>query len=50
MSNGLTVNQKVLVYARGQTGKQVGTGECYGLADKVLGQVGALMYKDPAAC
>jgi hypothetical protein len=43
MSDGTvhTTNQKVLIWARGKTGKQVGRGECWDLADRALHQAGA---------
>jgi hypothetical protein len=39
-TTGLTLNQKVLEFARGQVDKQVGTGECWDLAEDAVTQVG----------
>jgi hypothetical protein len=38
---GDTINQKVLIWARGQIGKQVGDGECWTLPDRALKRAGA---------
>ena len=48
MSNGqlLTVNQKVLTWARGKTGKKVGAGECWDLGEESLKQAGAKTSND----
>jgi hypothetical protein len=39
-TTGLTLNQKVLEFARGQVDKQVGTGECWDLAEDAVTQSG----------
>jgi hypothetical protein len=39
--SGLTINQKVIAWAKGQLGKQVGRGECWDLADQALRKSGA---------
>jgi hypothetical protein len=39
-TTGLTLNQKVLEFARGQVDKQVGTGECWDLAEDAVTQAG----------
>lgn len=36
-----TLNQKVLIWARGRMGQQVGRGECWDLADQALSKSGA---------
>lgn len=41
MSDTATINQKVLVWARGKKGQQVGRGECWDLAHRALHQAGA---------
>lgn len=37
---GSTINQKVLVWARGKLGQKVGRGECWDLADRALHHAG----------
>ena len=41
-----TINQKVVNWARAQSGKQVGKGECWDLADRALRQAGAQSSAD----
>jgi len=41
-----TINQNVVIWARGQIGKQVGKGECWDLADKALRNAGASSSAD----
>ena len=41
-----TINQKVVNWARAQSGKQVGKGECWDLADRALRQTGAQSSAD----
>ena len=41
MSDNATINQKVLIWARGKKGQQVGAGECWDLADRALRHAGA---------
>lgn len=39
--SGLTINQRVINWARGRMGQQVGRGECWDLADQALRNAGA---------
>ena len=41
-----TINQKVVNWARAQSGKQVGKGECWDLADRALRQAGVQSSAD----
>ncbi len=41
-----TLNQKVVVWASGQVGKQIGAGECWDLANSALLQAGAKTSSD----
>ena len=41
-----TLNQKVVVWASGQVGKQIGAGECWDLANSALKQAGAQSSAD----
>ena len=41
-----TTSQKVVVWARAQAGKQIGSGECWDLADSALRQAGAKSSAD----
>lgn len=43
---GDTTNQKVVIWARAQAGKQVGAGECWDLANSALKQAGAKSSDD----
>lgn len=42
----MTLNQKVVVWAQGQLGKQVGAGECWDLGESALKQAGAQTSND----
>ena len=46
MANGGSTAQKVVTFARGKAGQQVGSGECYDLADKALRSAGAKSAPD----
>lgn len=53
MSNGkggkttaLTPAQKIMVWAKGRVGKQVGRGECWDLGEEALKQAGAMTSND----
>ena len=41
MAEATTLNQKVLIWARGKKGRKVGRGECWNLADQALRHAGA---------
>ncbi len=43
---GLTLNQKVLLWAQGKLGKKVGRGECWDLGESALKQAGAQTSND----
>jgi hypothetical protein len=43
---GLSIGQKVLVWAQGQMGKQVGAGECWDLGEQALQNSGAMTSND----
>ncbi len=40
------LRQKILSFAQGKSGTQVGTGECYDLADRALAEAGAKSASD----
>jgi hypothetical protein len=42
----LTINQQIVVFAKGNIGTQVGDGECWTLAEKALTQAGAQTSND----
>jgi hypothetical protein len=44
--SGLSVNQKVMVWARGKLGRPVGKGECWDLAEVALKQANAMTSND----
>ena len=46
MATPSALSQKILTWARGQVGKQVGAGECWDLANSALGQSGAQTSND----
>jgi len=41
MGESKTLNQKVLIWARGKKGRKIGRGECWDLADQALRHAGA---------
>jgi hypothetical protein len=46
MGDGLTIGQKIVTWASGHTGKKIGRGECWDLADQALRSSGALSSAD----
>jgi len=42
----LTINQKIVVWARGKLGKKIGKGECWDLGEQALKQAGAQTSND----
>ncbi|WP_295386165.1 hypothetical protein [uncultured Thiodictyon sp.] len=42
----LTINQKIVTYASGNIGTQIGDGECWTLAEQALAQAGAQTSRD----
>ena len=42
----LTINQKIVLWAKGKLGKKVGRGECWDLAEQALKQAGAQTSND----